>query len=51
MNIGMRYAICGMQRYVDLKTGQVNIKGISFDMEKIRTGITGIGYKVIEEAS
>jgi uncharacterized membrane protein YraQ (UPF0718 family)/copper chaperone CopZ len=36
---------------VDLKTGRVNIKGISFDMEKIRKGIKGIGYKVMEEDS
>jgi copper chaperone CopZ len=34
---------------VDLKTGRVNITGKSFDMKKIRTGIKGIGYNVIEE--
>jgi hypothetical protein len=36
---------------VDLTTGKVNIKGKSFDMQKIRTGIKGIGYKVKEEGS
>jgi len=34
---------------VDLTTGKVNIKGKSFDMQKIRTGIKGIGYKIKEE--
>jgi hypothetical protein len=36
---------------VDLTTGTVNIKGKSFDMQKIRTGIKGIGYKIKEEDS
>jgi copper chaperone CopZ len=34
---------------VDLTTGQVNISGSSFDMNDIKTGIIGIGYKVIKE--
>lgn len=34
---------------VDLTTGKVNIKGKSLDMQKIRTGIKGIGYKIKEE--
>jgi copper chaperone CopZ len=33
---------------VDLTTGQVDIKGKSFDLEKIRSGITSIGYKIIK---
>ncbi len=33
---------------VDLTTGKVNIRGKSFDMHKIRTGIKSIGYKVKE---
>lgn len=36
---------------VDLTTGKVNIRGKSFDMHKIRTGIKSIGYKVKEEGS
>jgi copper chaperone CopZ len=31
---------------VDLTTGKVNIRGKSFDMLKIRTGIKDIGYKI-----
>jgi len=31
---------------VDLTSGRVNIKGKSFDLQKIRTGITGIGYRI-----
>jgi uncharacterized membrane protein YraQ (UPF0718 family)/copper chaperone CopZ len=31
---------------VDLTTGKVNIKGKSFDLQKIRAGIKGIGYKI-----
>jgi uncharacterized protein len=34
---------------VDLTTGKVNIKGKSFDLQKIRTGIAGIGYKILGE--
>jgi uncharacterized membrane protein YraQ (UPF0718 family)/copper chaperone CopZ len=34
---------------VDLTTGKVNIKGRSFDLQKIRTGIIDIGYKIREE--
>jgi copper chaperone CopZ len=34
---------------VDLTTGKVNIRGKSFDLEKIRTGIKSIGYKIIGE--
>jgi uncharacterized membrane protein YraQ (UPF0718 family)/copper chaperone CopZ len=34
---------------VDLTTGKVNIRGKSFDLQKIRTGIMGIGYKIDEE--
>jgi hypothetical protein len=34
---------------VDLTTGKVNIKGKSFDLQKVRTGIKGIGYKIKEE--
>jgi uncharacterized membrane protein YraQ (UPF0718 family)/copper chaperone CopZ len=34
---------------VDLTSGKVNIKGKSFDLQKIRTGITGIGYKILGE--
>lgn len=33
---------------IDLTTGQVNIKGESIDLEKIKSGITGIGYKIIK---
>jgi uncharacterized membrane protein YraQ (UPF0718 family)/copper chaperone CopZ len=36
---------------VDLTTGKVNIKGKSVDMQKIRSGITDIGYKIKEEGS
>ncbi|MBA4322185.1 MAG: heavy metal-associated domain-containing protein [Odoribacter sp.] len=36
---------------VDLTTGRVNIKGKSFDIQKIRTGIKSIGYKIKEEDS
>jgi len=31
---------------VDLTTGKVNIKGKSFDLQKIRTGIKSIGYEI-----
>jgi uncharacterized membrane protein YraQ (UPF0718 family)/copper chaperone CopZ len=34
---------------VDLTTGNVNIKGKSFDLKKIRSGIEDIGYKIIED--
>jgi uncharacterized protein len=34
---------------VDLTTGIVNIKGKSFDMQKIRSGIIDIGYKIKKE--
>jgi copper chaperone len=34
---------------VDLTTGKVNIRGKFFDMQKVRTGIKGIGYKIKEE--
>jgi uncharacterized membrane protein YraQ (UPF0718 family)/copper chaperone CopZ len=34
---------------VDLITGQVNIKGNSFDLAKIKSGIESIGYKIVEE--
>jgi uncharacterized membrane protein YraQ (UPF0718 family)/copper chaperone CopZ len=33
---------------VDLSTGKVNIKGDSFDLEKIKSGIESIGYKIID---
>lgn len=33
---------------VDLITGQVVIKGSSIDLEKIKEGIVGIGYKIIK---
>jgi copper chaperone CopZ len=32
---------------VDLASGTVQIKGRSFDLEKIKSGIESIGYKVI----
>jgi len=35
---------------VDLTTGKVNITGDSFDIEKIKSGIETIGYKIIKEA-
>lgn len=35
----------------DLTTGKVNIKGKSFDLEKIKTGIKSIGYKIKGEVS
>ena len=34
---------------VDLATGKVNIKGKSFDMQKIFSGIMDIGYKIKKE--
>jgi hypothetical protein len=34
---------------VDLATGKVNITGSSFDLEKIKSGIKSIGYKIIKE--
>jgi uncharacterized protein len=34
---------------VDLTTGKVNIKGKSFDLQRIKTGIMSIGYKINEE--
>jgi hypothetical protein len=34
---------------VDLTTGKVNIKGNSFDLQKIKSGIKSIGYKIKEE--
>jgi uncharacterized protein len=34
---------------VDLTTGKVNITGNSFDLEKIKSGIESIGYKIIKE--
>lgn len=34
---------------VDLTTGKVNIKGNSFDLKKIKSGIKDIGYKIKEE--
>ncbi len=34
---------------VDLTTGQVDIKGDSFDLSKIKSGIISIGYKIIKE--
>jgi copper chaperone CopZ len=34
---------------VDLTSGTVIIKGNSFDLEKIKSGIEGIGYKIIKE--
>ena len=36
---------------VDLTTGKVNIRGKSFDMAKIKTGIENLGYKIIDEKS
>jgi uncharacterized protein len=32
---------------VDLTTGKVNITGNSFDLEKIKSGIKSIGYKIV----
>jgi copper chaperone CopZ len=34
---------------VDLVTGRVNIKGRSFNLDKIKSGIESIGYKIIKE--
>ena len=34
---------------VDLVTGRVNITGKSFNLEKIKSGIESIGYKIIKE--
>ena len=34
---------------VDLTTGKVNITGNAIDLEKIKTGIKDIGYKIIKE--
>jgi copper chaperone CopZ len=34
---------------VDLTSGKVNIKGNSFDLTKIKSGIKDIGYKIKEE--
>jgi hypothetical protein len=34
---------------VDLVTGRVDIKGGTVDLQKIKDGITGIGYKIIKE--
>ncbi len=34
---------------VDLTSGKVNITGDSFDLEKIKSGIESIGYKIINE--
>jgi uncharacterized protein len=34
---------------VDLTSGKVNITGISFNLEKIKSGIESIGYKIIKE--
>jgi hypothetical protein len=33
---------------VDLISGQVDIKGTSIDLAKIKEGIIGIGYKIIK---
>jgi uncharacterized membrane protein YraQ (UPF0718 family)/copper chaperone CopZ len=33
---------------VDLTTGQVDIKGTSFDLEMIKSGIMNIGYKILK---
>lgn len=33
---------------VDLSTGQVDIRGDSFDMERISKGIKRMGYKIIK---
>jgi uncharacterized protein len=43
-------SVKGMEEVdVDLTTGIVNIKGKSFDMQKIRWGIIDIGYKIKKE--
>jgi copper chaperone CopZ len=34
---------------VDLSSGTVIIKGSSFDLEKIKSGIESIGYKIMKE--
>jgi Heavy-metal-associated domain. len=34
---------------VDLLSGKVIIKGKTFDLEKIKSGIESIGYKIIKE--
>jgi uncharacterized protein len=34
---------------VDLTSGKVNITGISFNLERIKSGIESIGYKIIKE--
>jgi uncharacterized membrane protein YraQ (UPF0718 family)/copper chaperone CopZ len=34
---------------VDLTTGKVNITGKSFDLDKIKTGIESIGYKIVKD--
>jgi len=34
---------------VDLISGKVIIKGTSFDLEKIKSGIESIGYRIIKE--
>jgi copper chaperone CopZ len=34
---------------VDLSSGTVIIKGSSFDLEKIKSGIESIGYKIIKK--
>ena len=36
---------------VDLTSGKVNIRGNSFDMAKIKSGIENLGYKIIDEKS